>query len=127
MKFNNQQLLYIEKVSKELIEEVKNYLSSMPDFEKFPNEYKIFVTPEPSPELFWDEHYRLGINLRFIHSKLEYVYMDLVVILWDKVLQITVGIANGTISDFKQILEEENTGKKLKEKMFELIEKAESI
>ena len=127
MEFNDQQKRYIEKISKDLIGDVKNYINSIPDFEKYPNEYNIFISPDPSPELFWGERYRIGVHLRFIHSQLKYVYMDIVVILCDKILQITVGIAKGAISDFKQILNEENTGKKLEEKIFELIEKAESI
>lgn len=127
MKFNDQQKGYIVRASKELIAEVNNYLGSIPDCEKYPNEYSIFISPDPSPELFWGERYRIGVTLRFIHSQLKYVYMDLVIILCDKILQITVGIAKGAISDFKQILDEEKTGKKLEEKIFELIEKAESI
>ena len=127
MKFNDRQKSYIGKVSKGLIEDVKIYIDSISDFEKYPNEYNIFFTPDPSPELFWDEHYRFGINLRFIHSSLKYVYMDVIVILLDGLLQITVGIARGAICDFMKFLDEESTVKKLEEKMLELIEKAESM
>ena len=127
MKFNDRQKSYIGKVSKGLIEDVKIYIDSISDFEKYPNDYNIFFTPDPSPELFWDEHYRFGVNLRFIHSSLKYVYMDVIVILLDGLLQITVGIARGAISDFMKLRDEESTVKKLEAKMYELIEKAESM
>ena len=127
MKFNNQQKSYLSKVSKELVEKVKIYFSSIPDSDNLPNEHYISIESNPNPELFWNEKFCFGINLRFSQSISKHVFMDIEVILWDKFVKVSTGIADEDFTNFLALLDNQDVPRKVEEEVYCLIDRVESI
>ena len=126
MNFNEQQKGYISNLSKELIGAVHNYLLSVSVSESLPSEHYVPASLDPNPELFWGEHYHFGINLCFPPSKSRHVFMYLEVILWDKFVKVSIGIADEDMVNLLPRLEQESIYQELENGIFNLIEKAES-
>lgn len=127
MEFSDPQKKYIEKVSKELVEKVKIYLSSISESDNLPNEHYISIEPQPNPELFWNQKFHFAINLCFPPSKSRHVFMYIEVILWDKFAKVSTGIADEDFIKFITLLDKADISIKIENKLYNLIEKVESL
>ena len=127
MNFNEQQKFYVSKVSKELVDKVKNYLSSISEPDCLPSEQFISLETEPDPEIFWGEKFCFGINLRFPPSKSKHVFMDVEVILLDKFVKISRGVIEEDFVNIIEALDKSDIYLNVENIILTLIEKTETI
>lgn len=127
MKLNEEQRMYISWAAEELIRQLQEFTSTHDDLEPHPKDYSFFINPNPNPELFDDERYRIGIHLyrnQFATSK---VVMDILMVSLDKWVQVTRGLAYGNYADIQKAVEGSELAHKIETIIPEFIEKLEDI
>ena len=127
MNFNDQQKSYIASIAKELTAKVRNYLSSLSETEEFPSEHHIAIEPDPKRELFWNERFHIGVNLRFPPSKYRHIFMDIELVSWNKFVKVSMGVADEDFINFLPFMDKNNIEKKMENIIYTLFEKVDSI
>lgn len=127
MRLNEEQQTYIAWAAEELVRQLHEFTSTHDDLEPHPKDYRFFIEPNPDPALFDDERYCISIHLyrnQFATSK---IFMQIVVVSFDKWVQVTRGLAYGDYADIQKAVEGPDLAQKIATLIPEFIDKLEDI